>query len=256
MTLFRLFLVAVIAIVGAYTSVTIANHGMGLYPIFFGDIADQHGHTDGHASLASRAVGRANQGIHSLLNVGIGHHHHVIFSAAQGLNAFAVARAVFVQAVGNRGGAHKADGFDIGVFDQCINRFFVALHHVEHAVGQARLLEQVGHEQTGAGVERAGLQDKAVTAGNGHWEHPHGHHDGEVKGCDARHHAQGLTQRPVVDAGRDLIGEVAFEQLWNATGKLNNVDAPRNFTLCIGKHFAMLGGDHARQGIAVLVQQL
>ncbi len=40
MTLFRLFLVAVIAIVGAYTSVTIANHGMGLYPIFFGDIAD------------------------------------------------------------------------------------------------------------------------------------------------------------------------------------------------------------------------
>ena len=40
MTLFRLFLVAVIAIVGAYTSVTIANHGMGLYPVFFGDIAE------------------------------------------------------------------------------------------------------------------------------------------------------------------------------------------------------------------------
>ena len=40
MTLFRLFLAAVIAIVGAYTSVTIANHGMGLYPIFFGDIAE------------------------------------------------------------------------------------------------------------------------------------------------------------------------------------------------------------------------
>ena len=40
MTLFRLFLLAVIATVGAYTTVTIANHGMGLYPIFFGDIAD------------------------------------------------------------------------------------------------------------------------------------------------------------------------------------------------------------------------
>ena len=40
MTLFRLFLVAVIATVGAYTTVTIANHGMGLYPIFFGDIAE------------------------------------------------------------------------------------------------------------------------------------------------------------------------------------------------------------------------
>jgi hypothetical protein len=41
MTLFRLFLVAVIATVGAYTSVTLANHGIGLYPIFFGDIAEK-----------------------------------------------------------------------------------------------------------------------------------------------------------------------------------------------------------------------
>jgi hypothetical protein len=40
MNAFRLFLAAVIATVGAYTTVTIANHGMGLYPIFFGDIAD------------------------------------------------------------------------------------------------------------------------------------------------------------------------------------------------------------------------
>ena len=40
MTLFRFFLLAIILVVGAYTAVTIANHGMGLYPIFFGDIAE------------------------------------------------------------------------------------------------------------------------------------------------------------------------------------------------------------------------
>jgi hypothetical protein len=39
MTLFRVFLAACfIAIVG-YTSVTIANHGANLFPVFFGDMA-------------------------------------------------------------------------------------------------------------------------------------------------------------------------------------------------------------------------
>jgi hypothetical protein len=40
MVAFRLLLVVIILAVGAYTMVTIANHGMGLYPIFFGDIAE------------------------------------------------------------------------------------------------------------------------------------------------------------------------------------------------------------------------
>lgn len=40
MTFFRLLLITIIAVVGAYTTITIANHGMGLYPIFFGDIAE------------------------------------------------------------------------------------------------------------------------------------------------------------------------------------------------------------------------
>ena len=40
MTLFRIFCAAIIAAVSIYTTIVIANHGMGLYPIFFGDIAD------------------------------------------------------------------------------------------------------------------------------------------------------------------------------------------------------------------------
>lgn len=40
MTLFRIFLVLIICIVGTYTAVTIANHGMDLYTVFFGDLAD------------------------------------------------------------------------------------------------------------------------------------------------------------------------------------------------------------------------
>lgn len=39
MILFRLFLVACLVVIVPYTAVTIANHGMGLAPVFFGDIA-------------------------------------------------------------------------------------------------------------------------------------------------------------------------------------------------------------------------
>ncbi len=39
MTLFRIYLAAWIVGIAAYTSVTIANHGLDLVPVFFGDMA-------------------------------------------------------------------------------------------------------------------------------------------------------------------------------------------------------------------------
>jgi hypothetical protein len=39
MTLFRILLITIIAVVGVYTAIVIAKYGMGLYPIFFGDMA-------------------------------------------------------------------------------------------------------------------------------------------------------------------------------------------------------------------------
>lgn len=39
MTLFRLFLVTCLTVITGYTLVTIANHGLDIFPIFFGDMA-------------------------------------------------------------------------------------------------------------------------------------------------------------------------------------------------------------------------
>ena len=39
MNAFRLLLIAIVATVGIYTVIVIANHGWGLLPIFYGDIA-------------------------------------------------------------------------------------------------------------------------------------------------------------------------------------------------------------------------
>ncbi|MCZ8321723.1 MAG: hypothetical protein O9296_09085 [Novosphingobium sp.] len=40
MALFRLFLAACLVAIVAYTSVTIANHGWNLLPVFFGDLLE------------------------------------------------------------------------------------------------------------------------------------------------------------------------------------------------------------------------
>lgn len=40
MTLFRLFLLTCLIVIASYTSVTIANHGWNLLPVFFGDMAE------------------------------------------------------------------------------------------------------------------------------------------------------------------------------------------------------------------------
>lgn len=40
MPLFRLFLFACLIAIVAYTAVTVANHGLNLLPVFFGDMAE------------------------------------------------------------------------------------------------------------------------------------------------------------------------------------------------------------------------
>ncbi len=39
MTAFRIFLAIIFVVVGVYTAQVIANHGFGLFPVFFGDMA-------------------------------------------------------------------------------------------------------------------------------------------------------------------------------------------------------------------------
>jgi hypothetical protein len=108
----------------------------------------------------------------------------------------------------------------------------------------------------GRRVAFAGLQHEGVAAGDATGNIQHGTITGKVERRDAGHHAQRLAHGPVVDAGRDLLGVVALEQLRNAAGELDDVDAARDLALRVGEHLAVLGGDHRGQRVAVLVHQL
>ncbi|MNF79361.1 hypothetical protein D3C84_615730 [compost metagenome] len=222
---------------------------------FVSHVADQHGHRDRHAAFARRAITRADQCVDHLIDVGVRHDHHVVLRAAQGLHAFAMASTGLVDVIGDRRGADEGHRFHIRVDQQRIDRLFVALHHVEHAVRQTGLFQQIRHEQAGARIGRAWLENEGVARRDRHREHPHRHHHREVERRDAGHHAQGLAQGPVVDVGRDLLGVVALEQLRDAAGELDDLDAARYFALGVGENFAVLGGDHARQCVAVFIEQ-
>ena len=107
----------------------------------------------------------------------------------------------------------------------------------------------------GARVGGRRLEHKGVARGDRHREHPHGHHDGEVERRDAGDHAQGLAQGPVVDAGGDLLGVVALEQLRHAAGEFDDVDAALDLALGVGEHLAVLQRDGLGQRVLVLVEQ-
>ena len=220
-----------------------------------GHVSHQHRHADGHAAFAGRAIGAADEGIHRLADVGVGHHHHVVLGTAQGLHAFAVVGADLVDVPGDGCGANEAQRLDVGMRQQRVHRHLVALHDAEHPVGQACLLQQLSHEDRRAGVAFAGLEDEGVATGQRHREHPHRHHAGEVERRDAGHHAQGLAQCPVVDTRADLVGVVTLEQLGDAARKFDDVDAAADLALGIGEDLAVFGGDHRGQGVFVLVEQ-
>ena len=118
----------------------------------------------------------------------------------------------------------------------------VAVDDVEDAVWEAGFFEHLGQKERGAGVALAGLEDEGVAAGNGDGEHPHRHHRGKVERRDAGDDAERLAHGPAIDAGADLLGELALEQLRDAGGELDDLKAARGFALRVGEDLAVLAG--------------
>ena len=105
------------------------------------------------------------------------------------------------------------------------------MHDVEHAIGQAGFLEQLGKPDRRRRIALRRLQHERVAARDRDREHPARHHHREVERRDARDHAERLTQIPVVDAAADLVGEVGLQQIRNAASELDDFDAAHHFAL-------------------------
>ena len=218
-------------------------------------IADADGDRNRHATFAGGTVTGAQQCVRGLVHVGVGHDHHVVLGATQGLYALAGGAAARIQVFGDRRGADEADGLHARVVQQRVHRFLVAVHDVEHAVRQAGFLQQAGQDHGRRRIAFRGFQHEAVAAGDRDGKHPHRHHAGEIERRDAGDHAERRVLAPAVDAAADIHRMLALEQMRDAAGELHHFHAAGQLAARIRQHLAVLGSNGRRDFIGMPFQQ-
>ena len=190
------------------------------------------------------------------VQVAVGHDDGVVVGPAQGLDPLAVGHAGVLHDVGHRRGADEGDGVDAGVLEDPGDHLAVAGHDVEDAVGQARLLVELGGQQRGRGRGRGRLEDEGVAGGDGDGVHPHGHHGREVEGADAGDDADRLAQGVDVHAGGDVEGVLALEGQVDGGGEVEGLAAALDLAHGVGVVLAVLGHDHPGHLVGVVQDQL
>ena len=221
-----------------------------------GDVADGHDHRDRHAALTGGSVGGGNRRVGRHVEVRVGQHHHVVLGTAQRLHALPVGRTRRVDVLRDGCGSDETDRPDARVLEQAVHHDLVAVDHVEDAIGQARLLQELRDVHRCPRILLGRLQDERVPARDGVGEHPHGHHGREVERRDARHHPKRLTDREDVHAGGRLLRESTLQQVRDAGRELDVLQAARHLAHGVGEHLAVLLGDEPRDVLAMLMQRL
>ena len=100
-------------------------------------IADRYGHRNRHATLAGRSVSSTHQRIDCLVDIGVGHYHHMVLCAAKGLNPLIVCGSGVVDIFGDWGRSDKGYRLDVLVGQNRIDDFLVTMHHIENAGRQS-----------------------------------------------------------------------------------------------------------------------
>src|SRR3546814_9578143 len=104
--------------------------------------------------------------------VGVGHDDAMILRAAHGLYALARLNAAPVDIMRDVGRTDAADALDIGVVENGVDHFLVAMNDLKNAIGTARFLAQFGEAHGNGGVTLGRLQDEGGADCKGDAAHP------------------------------------------------------------------------------------
>jgi hypothetical protein len=132
----------------------------------------------------------------------------------------------------------------------------VALDDVGDAVGEAGLTQQIGEEQRRRRVLLARLQDHGVAARQRVGQHPERDHGREVERRDGGHDADGLADRVHIHAAGGLLAVAALEQVGDAAGELDVLEATGHLAEGVGLHLAVLGGQEGGDLLAIALHEL
>jgi hypothetical protein len=85
---------------------------------------------------------------------------------------------------------------------------------------------------------------------------PQRDHRREVERRDAGDHAERLTQRVDVDAGARALGVLTLQQVRDADGELDHLDAALNVALGIREGLAVFAGEQSGEFVDVLIDEV
>ena len=128
------------------------------------------------------------------------------------------------------------------------------MHDVEHAVGQPCFLEQARHQDRGRGHFFRRLQDEGVAARDRHREHPQRHHRRKIERRDSGAHADRLPHGVRIHPGADVFRMLSLEELRDAAGEFDDLDAALHRSHRVGQRLAVLLGDEPRNFLLVFLK--
>eukprot|EP00978_Attheya_sp_CCMP212_P006109 scaffold13766_cov41-Attheya_sp.AAC.2 len=187
-------------------------------------VSHQKDDTEGHATLAGRTKGGPGYGLDGSRSVGIGKECGMILGPQVALSPSVTKK---------------------------IHHGFGSVYNIEHAIGQARLLCQLGQQHGRTWCLFTGFQQEGIPRRTGHGKHPKRNHGRKVKGSNARTDPQGHAIAHTVHATANAGQGFPHETVSGAAGGLDHFEAPKYIAPRIGQRLSLFLGNEVGQGIHV-----
>ena len=180
----------------------------------------------------------------------------MVLGAHHALHALTGQAGAVVDVRAHAGGTDKADGLDVLVVADAVHDVNAAMHHVQHASGDAGFQRQFAQADGGHGILLGGLEHEGVAGGDGHGEHPQRNHGREVERGDAGAHAQRLQDGVGVDTASHVVGEFAHLQRADVGSVLDHFQAAEHVAFGVGQGLALFTRQDGSHFLDVFADQL
>ena len=166
----------------------------------------------------------------------------MVLGAAEALRAFAVGRGAAVDILSDRRRSDEAHGLNVGIVQNRIDGFLVAIDDVQDAFRQPGFEKQFGKAHRHAGITLRWLEDIGVACRKCRRHLPQRDHGREIERRDAGDDAERLTHGIDVDAGARAFGVFALHHMRRTDADLDHVETALDIAARVGNGFAVLAG--------------
>ena len=205
------------------------------------------------AALPGLEEGAVERAAHRDVEIGVVQHHERVLAAHLELELGEARRAFLRDVPAGIDRAREAHGGDVRRLEDRLADHRAAAHHqVEHALGHARALEDVGERPGAAGHQVGGLEDHGVAVGERRRDLPGRDREREVPGRDQADHAERLAGHVDLDARPDRGHALARKAQRLAGEELEDLAGAARLADAVGERLALL----AREQLAELLPAL